>query len=73
MNTMIWRRLKNNKCPICNRVLVESKDKNIFCLKKHFLVTYEQFEEIVNHLYRKKGFLIEWREFCKTDINLIKK
>lgn len=64
---MIWRRLKNNKCPVCNRLLKERKGKKVFCALGHFFVGYKEFEEIINHLYRKKGYLIEWNQFCKED------
>ncbi len=63
MNSMIWRRLKNNKCPICNGVLTEKKGKKVFCSKKHFIIPYKEFEGVINHLYRKKGFPVEWNEF----------
>ncbi len=68
MSTMIWRRLKNNKCPVCNQILVEKKGKRVFCSKKHFSIPYGEFEEVINHLYRKKGFPVEWKKFCGDEI-----
>ncbi len=65
MNTMIWSRLKNYKCPTCNRILGLDEGE-ISCPKKHFEVDLKKFEEMVNYLYRKRKAPNDWERFCKV-------
>ncbi len=62
MNTIIWSRLKNYKCPACNKLLTDTKGKKIFCSKKHFSVRYARFESMVNYVYRFRKTPKDWDE-----------
>ncbi len=70
---MIWSRLKNYKCPTCNRVLCQGDDGKILCLRGHFSVEYEQFEYMVNLLYRVRKPPDDWKRFCKVEQVILNK
>lgn len=59
MSSMIWSRLKNFKCPVCNRVL-ELDDGEVLCPRWHLRIPFSKFEEMVNYLYRKRKAPAEW-------------
>ncbi len=73
MSTMIWSRLKNYKCPVCNGYLTSIDMKKILCLKGHFSAKYPKFEGMVEHLYRSRKVPDDWKELCKEEAIIKKK
>lgn len=53
---MIWGRLKNFKCPECNRGLFHNALKKTYdCAIDGFSISYQKFDSLVGELYGKKA------------------
>lgn len=53
---MIWKRLKDNRCPECNAILMLSRDNYYRCSACSFKVREVRFNEIILGLYKPKSF-----------------
>lgn len=56
---MKWERLKNMKCPKCNRLLFRNDNKQaVVCVDEEgvvcFAISYTKFDSVVSGLYERK-------------------
>lgn len=64
---MIWERLKNMKCPVCNGFLKE-KTKGYVC-NCGFFCSKGKFDAIVNKMYHKNKRLVEDSDKNLSELN----